>query len=65
MEGKVPSYIGPSWEGLSILRNSLLAVVERELKRIYGEEGWWKRGVAPRFDKQRQMQLQKIFEAGH
>jgi len=57
------SYIGPVLGGLSILRNSLLAVVELELKRVYEEEEWWERGVAPRFDKQRQMQLQKIFEA--
>ncbi len=56
----MPSYYGTCWEGLRILRNALLAVVERELKRVYGEAGWWDR-VATRFDKKRREQLEALF----
>lgn len=58
----MPSYIGPCWDAIFVLRRSLLAVVERELKRVYGEDGWWDR-VATRFSKERQVQLKEMFES--
>jgi hypothetical protein len=57
------SYLGACWEAVHLLRNSLLTVVERELKRVYGEEGWWEKGIAPRFQKERQRQLKEAFDA--
>ena len=53
------SYLGSCWEAVHLLRNSLLIVVERELKRVYGEEGWWEKGIAPRFQKERQRPIER------
>ena len=58
----MPSHLGACWEAVHILRNSLLTIVERELKRVYGEEGWWEKGIAPRFQKERQRQLKEAFD---
>jgi hypothetical protein len=57
------SYLGSCWEAVHLLRNSLLSVIERELKRVYGEDGWWEKGIAPRFQKERQRQLKEAFDA--
>jgi Swt1-like HEPN len=57
------TYIGACWEAVHLLRNSLLNLIERELKRVYGEEGWWEKGIAPRFQKERQRQLKEAFDA--
>ena len=54
---------GICWEALFVLRNSLLNVVERKLKRVYGDEGWWKQGIATRFSKERQKRLKEIFDS--
>lgn len=59
----MPSYLGACWEAVHLMRNSLLSLIERELKRVYGEEGWWEKGIAPRFQKERQRQLKEAFEA--
>src|SRR5438552_1458883 len=60
-ETRMASYIGPCWDALFVLRRSLLTIVERHPKRVYGQEGWWER-VASRFDKKRQIQLEELFE---
>lgn len=56
------SHLGACWEAVHLLRNSLLSVIERELKRVYGEDGWWEKGIAPRFQKERQRQLKEAFD---
>ena len=41
------SYLGTSWDAIFILRRALLSIVERELRRAYGEDGWWSRNRVP------------------
>src|SRR5260370_34535683 len=57
------SHLGSCSEAVHLLRNSLLSFIEGELKRVYGEEGWWEKGIAPRFQKDRQRQLKEAFDA--
>lgn len=55
-------HLGVCWDAIAVLRNSLLGIVERELRVAYADE-WWAKGVAPRFDKKRQEQLKNLFES--